>query len=485
MNIIKLKEKASIATKWSTITEIAVRCVIPITNIILARVLTPEAFGVIATVTMITSFADIFTDAGFQKYLIQHDFKNKEELDRNTNVAFWTNLTISLFLWSLICFFSNSLAALLKIEGLANVIIISSLSLPLTSFSSIQMARYKRDFDFKSLFYIRLLTMTIPFFVTIPIAIVTHSFWALACGTLATNLANAIVLTWKSQWKPQLFYDINMLKEMFSYSWWILLESIANWLTSYIGTFIVGIYLSTYYVGIYKTSMSTVNQIISIITASTSMPLFAALSRVKDDDNVLFEVYQEFICAIAICVIPLGTGIWLYRDLITKILLGAQWIEATDFIGLWGIMSSFSLILGTYCNGLFNAKGKTYLSFIAQVLHLIVLIPILIWSSKEGYKTLYISRSLVRLEMIAVELIIMKSCLKFPLMNLFKKLFPPFICTCIMICVSIILQKISSFVVWDFFCIMICVFVYFGIMFLFFKKLLYQSMIAMGIKLKR
>ena len=77
MNIIKLKEKASIATKWSTITEIAVRCVIPITNIILARVLTPEAFGVIATVTMITSFADIFTDAGFQKYLIQHDFKNK------------------------------------------------------------------------------------------------------------------------------------------------------------------------------------------------------------------------------------------------------------------------------------------------------------------------------------------------------------------------------------------------------------------------
>jgi len=79
------------ATKWSTITEILVKILSPITNMILARILTPEAFGIVATITMITSLAEIFADAGFQNFLVQHEFKNKEELDNSTTVAFWSS----------------------------------------------------------------------------------------------------------------------------------------------------------------------------------------------------------------------------------------------------------------------------------------------------------------------------------------------------------------------------------------------------------
>ena len=68
-----INKKIGQATKWSTVTEIATKLVSPITNAILARLLVPEAFGVVATLVMITSFAEIFTDAGFQKYLVQHD----------------------------------------------------------------------------------------------------------------------------------------------------------------------------------------------------------------------------------------------------------------------------------------------------------------------------------------------------------------------------------------------------------------------------
>ena len=62
---------------------------------ILARILAPEAFGVVATVTMIVSFAEMFTDSGFQKYLVQHEFESDEERYQNANVAFWTNFFIS------------------------------------------------------------------------------------------------------------------------------------------------------------------------------------------------------------------------------------------------------------------------------------------------------------------------------------------------------------------------------------------------------
>lgn len=76
------------ATKWSSLTEIAAKLVTPISNMILARLLTPDAFGVVATATMIFSFADMFTDSGFQKYLVQHEFTNAQDREESTTVAF-------------------------------------------------------------------------------------------------------------------------------------------------------------------------------------------------------------------------------------------------------------------------------------------------------------------------------------------------------------------------------------------------------------
>uniref|UniRef100_UPI00398928BC oligosaccharide flippase family protein n=1 Tax=Methyloglobulus sp. TaxID=2518622 RepID=UPI00398928BC len=87
-----LQIKVASSVKWSAITQIAAKIVTPVTTMVLARILAPEAFGVVATVIMIVSFADMFTDAGFQKYLVQHEFKDDDEKYRNTNVAFWTNL---------------------------------------------------------------------------------------------------------------------------------------------------------------------------------------------------------------------------------------------------------------------------------------------------------------------------------------------------------------------------------------------------------
>lgn len=94
----QLYRKITIATKWSFITEIVAKIIVPLTNMILARILAPEAFGVIATITMIISFADMFTDAGFQKYIVQQEFKNERDKYSNANVAFGQTSSFH-FLW--------------------------------------------------------------------------------------------------------------------------------------------------------------------------------------------------------------------------------------------------------------------------------------------------------------------------------------------------------------------------------------------------
>ena len=100
-----LQQETAIATRWSAVTEVASRLILPLVNMVLARLLTPDAFGVVATVTMIVSFAEILADAGFQKYIIQHKFDSEEKLNQSTVVDFWTNIDISIVLWVIIFVF--------------------------------------------------------------------------------------------------------------------------------------------------------------------------------------------------------------------------------------------------------------------------------------------------------------------------------------------------------------------------------------------
>lgn len=203
------------ATKWSAITEITAKLVTPVTSMVLARLLTPEAYGIIATLSMIIVFAEIFTDAGFQKYIIQHEFKNDEEKDQSINVAFWSNLILSVFLWIVIALFSKPLMRLVGNPGYEIPLIVVCISIPLAAFSSIQMAVYKRDFEYKTLFKIRIIGILVPLFVTMPCAFILRDYWALLIGTIASNLINAFVLTIYSKWKPRLYYRGASLRRCF------------------------------------------------------------------------------------------------------------------------------------------------------------------------------------------------------------------------------------------------------------------------------
>ena len=299
------------AVKWSAITEVVAKLVLPLTSMVLARLLTPEAFGIVATITMIVSFAEIFTDAGFQKYIVQHNFKDQEDREQSTNVAFWSNLVMSLFLWLVIFIFDEPLAVLVGNPGLGYVISIASASIPLAAFSSIQMANYRRDLDFKTLFKARMIGLIVPLVITIPLAFWLRSFWALVIGTIAQNLVNAIVLTIFSTWKPKFYYSFEKLKEMFSFTIWSMIEAISIWLTHYVDIFIVGIALSQYYLGLYKTSMSIVGQITALITSITTPVLFSSLSRLQDNKAEFERLFLRFQKIVALLIFPIGVGLYI------------------------------------------------------------------------------------------------------------------------------------------------------------------------------
>lgn len=444
-----LNNKIIHATKWASITEITAKLISPITSMILARLLTPDAFGVVATIAMIISFAEIFTDAGFQKYLVQHEFKDDEDRLKSTNVAFWSNLILSLVIWVIIGIYSEPLAKLVGNPGLGSVLTISCISIPLAAFSSIQMALYKRNLDFKTLFKVRIVGICIPIFVTIPLAFIMKNFWALVIGTISSNFMNALLLTFYSNWKPSLYYSFPKLKEMLSFTIWSMIEAITIWLTSYVDIFIIGIYLNEHYLGIYKTSITIVGQIMALITSVTTPILFSSLSRLQNDEIEFKKLFFKFQKIVGILVIPIGIGIFCFSDLITNILLGSKWTEASGFIGLWGLTSSLTIIFSHYSSEVYRAKGFPKLSVLTQCLHIIVLWPAIIIAVKYGFEVLYITRSIVRIEAILVNFIFMYYTIKISPLQMIKNVLFPFIAAIIMGISAIILLKINTSVYWQ------------------------------------
>ena len=414
----------------------------------------------VATLTMVISFAEIFTDAGFQKYLIQHEFKDHFDLEQSTNVAFWSNLILSLFIWLFIGIFSESIAILVGNPGLGYVLTIACVSIPLASFSSIQMALYKRNLDFKTLFKVRIVGICIPIVVTVPLAIYFRDFWALVIGTIASNIANAILLTAYSSWKPEFYYSLTKLREMFSFTSWSMIEAISIWLTGYVDVFIIGVYLNEHYLGLYKTSITVVGQIMGLITSATTPILFSALSRLQNDKEAFRNLFFKFQRLLGIFIIPMGVGIYCYSDLVTKILLGDQWDEASGFIGLWGLTSALTIVFSHYSSEVYRAKGRPKLSVLAQVLHILVLWPAVLVAVKYGFEVLYTVRALVRVELIFVNLIIIYLIIRVSPMMMFRNVLASSLSATGMGVIAYILSLYGSSLQWELLSISVCVITY-------------------------
>ena len=470
MELSDLQQQIKSASKWSSITEIVARLIAPITNMILARLLVPEAFGIATTVLMIVSFAEMFSDAGFQKFLIQREFTTKKELYQNANVAFWTSISITILAAILICVFSEQISSMLGNPGLGNVICFASIQLPLYTFASIQMALYKRSFDFKTLFKARFFYAVIPLFITVPLAYIGLSYWALIIGSICGVLSNALYLTIKSEWKPSLFFKIAVLKSMFSFSMWTLMESISIWFTAWIDVFIIGTYLSAYYLGIYKVSVTTVGVILAIITSATSPIMFSSLSRMQDNQEQFNKFYFFMQKAVAYLVFPAGVGIYIYSDTITNILLGDKWGEASIIIGLWGLVSVVMVVFSFYSSDVFRAKGAPKLSVISQMLHLLFLVPTCIISVKYGFWPLIYARTFIRLQAVIVSILLLQYIFKISFLETLNNVYKPILCSIAMGLIGLWLKTVNSGMAWDIISICLSTLFYFGLLFIFARK---------------
>ena len=459
--------KVVAAAKWSLITEVLAKLITPVTNIILAHILAPTAFGILATIMMVISFAEMLADAGFQKFLVQYEYESEDEKQKNVSVAFISNIVLAIVLWLIIIIWRDELAILVGNEGLGFPLAVMGAMLPLGAFSSIQMAMYRRSFNFKFLLSIRMITIITPLFISIPMALAGFDYWSLIAGLLAAHLFTAIALCVRQEKLISIYFSSTVFRKMFSFSAWSLAEAFSIWLTAWVDTFIISHFLDAYYLGLYKMPTAIVTTVMAIATSSMAPVLFSALSRHQHNQVEFEKTFLTFQRYMALFLVPLGVGMFVYQDFIVEILLGPQWKLAGIVLGSWALSSSLVTAISYLISEAFRAKGMPNISFLAQMAHLFVLIPVIYVCVQYDFTTFVYARSIVRVQMIAVLLYLLAIYVGMNAWLVIRNIKSYIIASAVVGTGSYVLLHLHNSMIWTIFCICISLILYLVVLYLF------------------
>ena len=292
----------------------------------------------------------------------------------------------------------------------------------------------------------RIVVAMIPIVITIPLALMGFLYWSLIIGTLASEFVYALILTAKSEWKPGRYYSLNKLKKMFSFSIWSLVEQFTIWVACYADTLILSVFLSDYMVGMYKQPESMISSVFNIFAATFFTILFSALSRMNDvkDENGFWEIVFKTQLMSAIIIFPLSAGIYLYRELVTNIILGAQWKMAIDVVGFMALSTGLQTVMNSTASEIYRAKGEPKVSVVAQILYILCLIPLSVIGILQGFEIFVKIRAFISAIFMLIHYSIIRFRYKISFDKVLKNIKYPLIATIVMsVCVWMV-QRVAK-----------------------------------------
>ena len=312
-----------------------------------------------------------------------------------------------------------------------------------------------------------MITIITPLFVSIPMALAGFDYWSLIAGLLVAQLFTAIALCVRQEKLISIYFSYPIFRNMFSFSAWSLAEAFSIWLTAWVDTFIISHFLNAYYLGVYKMPTAIVTTVMAVATSSMAPVLFSALSRHQHNKEEFEKTFLTFQRYMALFLVPLGVGMFVYQDFIVQILLGPQWKLAGIVLGSWALSSSLVTAISYLISEAFRAKGMPNISFLAQMLHLIVLIPVIYICVQYDFTTFVYARSIVRIQMIGVLLYLLAVYVK---MNAWSVIFniKAYIITSAIVGIgSYALLHVYNSMIWTIFCICVSLISYLVVLYLF------------------
>ncbi|MBR5529132.1 MAG: lipopolysaccharide biosynthesis protein [Oscillospiraceae bacterium] len=329
-------------------------------SIILARLLLPEAYGVLALITVFVNLATVVVETGFGSSVIQKKDITKQQI----NVIFTFNLLVAVVLCGALWVLAPMIASFYdnyEHTLLVQVIRIYSLILPLGSVTSIQTAVLYRDMAFKKLFVVHLLVTVISSTVGITMAYMGAGVWALVFQQLSAKAVTLLILLVAVKWKPWLNFRFRQAGSMFRFGGNILLNRLLNMLYHQVSSLVIGKKYTADTLAYYTKG----NTFPSIIATNTDYALqkvmFSAYSKYQDDLEKVKNMVRKTICLSTFILSPLMFGMLACTENFIRVVLTDKWLPSTVYMQIF-CLSFFLQPIGTTAAQAFNGIGKSNLT---------------------------------------------------------------------------------------------------------------------------
>ncbi len=425
-----LKEKAAEGILWKFLDQGGTQVIQFISGIYIARILSPEDYGLIGMMAIFLAISQVFIDGGFKATLIQ---KGESVTQEEYNVVFYFNIFISIFFYLLIFWGAKPIANFYNEPKLVNVAKVLGLNLILISFGAIHQVTFEKRLNFRTITKIKLTAVLLSVVSGILLANNGFGVWALISMVLLENFIRTVLFWIINKWRPNLCFKTKVFKNLFSNGFKILLGGIIGQINQNIFSLIIGKYFATTDVGFYSQGRKLQQRVGDFISFSIQGVMFPIQSLIKDDIPRLKASVRKNVNIASLVAFPALVGLITVAKSFIVLFLTEKWLESVFYLQIVSF-AGIIFIVNQALKSFLIPLGKFNFSLIYVLISnitLLFLITLCILLN-AGIKWIVIIKVIHEFLLLIANVIVSKKFIKYNLREILYDLFKPSIFSLIM-----------------------------------------------------
>lgn len=369
-----LRNKTVKGVGWSFADSILGQGITFLVGLVLARLLTPDEYGLIGIITIFITVLNSIVDSGFSNALIRK--QHTTQADYNT--VFITNMVFSILMFVLLFFAAPAIATFFKRPELVNLTRVMGLVVIFNALSIVQNTILTKRLDFKTKTKASLISAVVSGIIGIGMAIKGFGVWSLVGQSLSRQLLNSCCLWFFNRWWPQLKFSLSSFKEMWSFGWKLLVSKLIDTIWKELYQVVVGKFYSPATLGQYTRGKQFAQILSANITSVVQRVSFPTLSEIQDDKTRLVNAYRKIIRTTMFVTTSLMFALAGVAHPFIYCLVGPQWDQAASFLPLICISMSLYPLHAINLNML-QVQGRSDLFLKLEIIKkAIAVVPILL-----------------------------------------------------------------------------------------------------------
>ena len=357
-----LRQKTVRSGFWVALASVGVGSLALLKSIVLARLLTPESFGLMAVCMVVMRAVQVFTETGLNAALIQRPGDVGAAKDTVYTLTALRGLVLTL----VVVLASPFVAEFYERPSIEPLLQVLAVSLAISGLNNIHGVLLQKELNFRPLYRTQQVLAILDFVVAVTLAYWWRNVWALVVGSVVSTAIGVALSFLLLPGRPRFAWDGKLAKELFSYGKFLTGTSIVVYVTTEIDNVVIGKVLGMEALGLYVLAYMLANLPATHLGKAVAQIVFPLYSKLQFDRSALHSAYLHSTQVVATVALPAAVGLAVFATEIVQVVYGPKWLEAAPVIPilcLFGAMRAVSSINGYVFNAIARPDLPFYLNF--------------------------------------------------------------------------------------------------------------------------